>query len=400
MSVRGIFTSHSGIIGDRVNDFSSKVLQIGWAGTAPLLALSAGMPSEPVKNTTWSWIEDSHISGNTEVAATEANVAATTFTVLDTQLYVRNQVIENQNTGEQLLITGISGTTLTVRRGLAGTTPAAMTEGDPIQSIGTAFPEGGGKPDPIAQRGDEYTNYCQIFKNGWSITGTAMAVKWHSGSQLALNKEQCAAYHAEDQERSFWFSRKAVTTLDNKQLRLSNGIVAQLEGYGGQIESAETGGNAGELSMRDLQVWLSHIFDVNLKGFPNERIAFTGSATMQIIQDMVLQDTTYNIEVNESEYGIAVWSIKGFNHKIKFMTHPLFSENAVWAHSLYVLHPGTIKKRTLRPSWSQEFTAGRQNNNGVDADEGFLAIEQGWELKAAKASGIMRNIQEGVKSFA
>src|SRR5690606_24798927 len=116
MTVRGIFASHSGILGDRVDDFASKVLQIGWAGTAPLLALSAGMPSEPIRNTTWSWVEDSHIAGNTEVAATVSNTAATTFTVLDTQLYVRNQVIENQVTGEQMLITGINGNTLTVRR--------------------------------------------------------------------------------------------------------------------------------------------------------------------------------------------------------------------------------------------------------------------------------------------
>lgn len=398
MSIRGIFASHSGIIGDRVNDFSSKVLQVGWGGTAPLLALSSGMPTENVSNTSWSWIEDSHIAGNTEVV-TGGNAAATTFTVVDTQLFVRHQILENQDTGEHMLVTGINGNTLTVRRGLAGTTASSITAGDKIQSIGTAFPEGGGKPDPISQRGEEFTNYVQIFKNGWSITGTAVAVKWHSGSQLATNKSQCAAFHAEDIERAFWFGRKAVTTLDGKQLRLSNGVVAQLEGYGGKIESAATGANAGDLSMRDLQVWLTEIFDVNIKGLPNERIAFTGSQTMQIIQDMVLQDSNYNIEANESEYGISVWSIKGFNHKVKFMTHPLFSENANWGRSLHVLHPGTIKKKVLRSSWSQEFTAGKQNNNGVDADEGFLAVEQGFEVKGARASGIMRDIRKAVASY-
>jgi hypothetical protein len=74
-------------------------------------------------------------------------------------------------------------------------------------------------------------------------------------------------------------------------------------------------------------------------------------------------------------------------------------ENAKWQGELYVLHPGMIKKRVKRNSWSEQFDSQRQNNNGRDAIEGYLAIEQGFEVRGAQTMGIYTNIQSAVASF-
>lgn len=398
MSIRGIFASHSGMVGERQTDLAGRVLQLGYTGTAPLLALSAGMPKEKVTDTAFAWTEDSHISGNT-AATNTVNSASQTFTVADANIWVPNSILVNQTTGEHMLVTGINGLTITVVRGISGTTPAAITATDRIQSIGTAYAEGSGRPQPVTQKGESRTNYVQIFKNGWAITGTATAIGWTTGSQLAYNRQQAFAYHAEDIERAFMFGKPGVMVHDNKQLRLSAGIVHQIETYGGLVESAATGSSSGDLSMDDLLDFLRRIFDKNVKGMPNERISFCGSGVVAKIQQMVRMDSRYNIGVGESSYGIKVMKLLGFNGDLTLATHPMMTENTAWGDDLYVFHPGLIKKRELRPSWQWENNwNGTNNYDGNDSTEGFIAIELGFQAEAVETMGILKNIQEAVPS--
>ena len=400
MAIRGIFASHSGLIGERQTDLSARVLLVGPGGMAPMLALSSGMPTETAPQTAYSWIEDEHISGNQKVTV-GGNSAVGTMTVDDVGIWVPNTVLMNQNTGEYMLISAINDTTnvVTIVRGFAGTTAATITADDPIQSIGTAYAEGAGRPDPVTQKGEERTNYVQIFKNGWAITGTANAVTWVTGSQMARNREMCFAYHAEDIERAMLWGRKGVKVAGGKQLRTSHGLLAQIQDYGGRVESAAVGGNAGDMSMKAVQTFLRKLFDKQAKGLPNERIAFCGSEFLEIIQHMVMLDSLYNIEVKETEFGIVVTTITGFNGRLKLITHPMMVENPIWQTEMYVLHPGLIKKRVKRNTWSEQFDSNKQNNNGVDAIEGYIAIEMGFELRGAQTMGILRNVKKAVPSY-
>lgn len=400
MGLRGIFASHASLIGDRQTDLAGRVLRIGAGGMAPMLAISSGMPSAPTTDTSFGWIEDTHISGNAEVV-TGGNSAAVSIVVDDSNIWVPNSILMNESTGEYMLVTSLNadGVTVGILRGFAGTTAAAIVAGQKLQSIGTAHAEGSGKPNPVTTRGSERTNYVQIFKNGWAITGTARKVKYLTGNQMATNREQCLNFHAEDIERAFLWGRKSVSTVDNKQLRTSNGIIPQIEGYGGIVESANSNATAGQLNLKDLRNFLRRLFDKQAKGLPNERIGFCGSQLLELIQNMVLLDSTYNVTQNETGYGLKVTTITGFNGDLKLLTHPMMVENAKWQQELYVLHPGLIKKRVLRETWSEEFGPEKNNNNGVDATEGYIADELGFEVKGVACMGVYKNIQTAGKSF-
>lgn len=398
MAVRGMFASHSSIVGDRINTFSGRILQMGYAGTLPLLAMSAGMKEDSVSDTGWSWVEDTHISGNGVVTASTA-AGLTTIPVADTTIWTRNSILLVESTGEHLFVTDIpTGNSLTVRRGFAGTTAATIPLNGTLQLIGTAFEEGGGKPDAVMTFGDSFTNLVQIFKQGWAITGTAKAVKYTTGAKIAESKAQATAFHAENLERSFMWGRKSISKLNNKEIRTSHGIIPQIEEFGGIVESAAYGGTAGAMSTAGIQDFMRRIFDKNAKGLPNERIVLTSSLVLNIVQNMVRKDTRYDLTLEDKAFGLDVWKLSFVGNDLKLAVHPLMSENAFWAKEMYVLHPGLIKKRVLRATWSQEFTAGANTNNGVDADEGFIADELGWELKGAPLHGIMRNIQTAVAS--
>jgi len=398
MAVRGVFASHNGIVGERVGDLSSRVLMLGYSGTAPLLALSSGMPKESAVDTSYSWTEDQHLSGNTLKNGAQANPADVAIIVDDTSIWTKNSLVMNQTTGEYLFVVTVdSATQITVLRGVAGTVATAMADDDVMQSVGTAFEEGGGKPEAVTQKGESRTNYVQIFKNGWAITGTAKAVKFHTGSQLAYNRGQALGYHLEDLERAFMFGRPGVMVNGNKQLRFSGGIAYWIETFGGLIVNANSGG-AGNLNMKDLRNFLRRVFDRNVKGLPNERIAYTGSAVIEQVQEMIRKDAQYNVYVSETAYGLKVWKLQGFNGDLTLMTHPLFTENSIWGKQLHVYHPGLIRKRVLRDTWEETFGAERSNNAGVDADEGYIGIETGFEVKAVETMGILKNITTAVAS--
>lgn len=398
MAIRGVFTSHSGLIGERGTDLSARVLMTGPGGMAPLLALSSGMPTERAPQTTFSWIEDEHISGN-QVVVTGGNNVAASITMDDVGIWQVGSVLLEEVTGEYLLVTAIAGAVVTIVRGFGGTTAATITAGDTIQSLGTAFAEGSDRPSPVSQKGDERLNYVQIFKNGWAITGTAQSVDYLTGSQLAYNREMCFNYHAEDIERAMIWGRKGVRNLSGQQLRTSNGIIAQIEQYGGLVQVANSNSVSGQLIMLDLQNFMRRIFDVQAKGMPNERIAFCGSLLLELIQRMVMLDTTYQIQTNETAFGIQVSTINGFNGRFKLVTHPMMVENPIWQRELYVMHPGMIKKRIKRPTWSEEFSTANNNNNGRDATEGYIADELGFEVRGARTMGIYRNIRTAGASF-
>lgn len=398
MSIRGVFASHSGLIGERGTDLSARVLMTQAGGMAPLLALSAGMAAERAPQTSFSWIEDEHISGNQKVV-TGGNTVATSITMDDSGIWIEGQVIMNEVTAEYCLVTAIAGAVITIVRGFGGTTAATITANDTFQSIGTAFAEGSDRPNPVSQKGEERLNYVQIFKNGWAITGTAQSIDYLTGSQLAYNREMCFNYHAEDIERAMIWGRKGIRTLNNQQLRTSNGLLAQIEQYGGIVQTANSNSTAGQLNLIDLQNFMRRIFDVQIKGMPNERIAFCGSSLLELVQRMVLLDSTYQIQTAETAWGIQVSTINGFNGRLKLVTHPMMVENPIWQRELYVLHPGAIKRRIKRATWSEEFSSQKNNNNGRDATEGYIADELGFELRGGKAQGIYRNIQTAGASF-
>jgi hypothetical protein len=399
MAIQGIFASNQGIQGERVGDFASAILMTNPTGKAPLLGLTAGMPKESAQDTTFTWFEDAHESGR---QACVSGGTTTTVVVADGSFYTPNTILEVQETGEHLFVTAAVGNSLTVVRGFAGTTVVSISGSHHVQKIGNAHEEGSAIPTPVTQQGAPRFNFVQIFRNAWAITGTAKAVKYLTGSKVAHNKQMCAMYHSEDIERSFIWGKKTLTTLNNKQFRTTDGILTQIETYGGTVETANSddGGGAtpGDLSRIDLEDFIQEIFAYNIKDQPNERITFIGNKALAEINKMSFLDGSYQFTQGETKMGIKVTTVQTPFGDLKLMSHAMMNENPIWTHEMYVLHPGGIKKRTLRDTFPENLDGSSQGTQGRDADEGVITSEMGIQVGAAKTMGIYRNIQHAIPS--
>lgn len=390
--IQGIFNSHQGIVGERQHDFAASILRIHPTGDTPLLGLTAGMPKEQTSDVSYTWFEDVHQSGR---QACVSGGTTSTVTVQDASFYTPNSVLLVEETGEHIFVTAVVGNALTVIRGLAGTSIVAITNAHHVQKIGNAHEEASGRPTAVTQQGAPRTNLVQIFRNGWAISGTAKAVKYLTGSKLAHNKEMCATYHAEDMERSFIWGRKTITTHNGRQFRMTDGILTQIEQYGGLVRSANTGG-AGQISRGALEDWIQELFSINVKGQPNERIAFCGNTALKVINRMAWLDGEYQFSHSETKLGIKVTEIMTPHGTLKLMTHAMMNENPVWSKEIYALHPGAIKKRVLRDTFPENYDKHGNGVAGVDADEGAITTEAGIQCGAARVMGIYRNLTTAV----
>lgn len=393
--IQGIFMSNQSIVGDRVGDFSSAILQINPTGTALMLALSSGMGKTAAGDTIFNWFEDAHQSGRAGIVS---GGTSTTVVVDDGTMYVPGDVLLVEETGEVLYVTANSSGSLTVVRGIGGTTITSVTNVMHTVSIGNGHEEASERPTAVTQQGMARSNLTQIFRNTWAVSGTTKAVKYRTGDKVAKNKADCALYHAEAMEKAFIFGRKHLGSLNGSPFRLTDGIRAQLDQYDGIVEAANTGSNAGDLSWIDFEDFVRRVFAKNVKGQPNERIAIGGDISVAVLNGMARLDGTYNISQGETKLGIKVTELVTAFGTLKLMTHPLFNENPTWAKDLMVLHPGAIRKRVLRETIDEGYDANGRRIDGRDADEGIMTTELGFEVGAASTMGMLTNITAAVAS--
>lgn len=388
MAVKGVFASDSNIVGSRKGDFASALLQTEPTGSAPLLALSSGMMSSGAGDTVVTWFEENNLSGRVNIVNNAGT--GTSLTVDDASQVVPGMIFMAEASGEYMYVTAVSGTTVTVVRGFGDTNAGAIdgsSSAKPIQRIGTAFEEGSDKPVAYANLGFPRFNYMQIFRNTWDVTGTARSIDYYTGDPVAKNKRDAALFHAEDIERSFWWGKKSIGSKNGKPFHTMDGVISQIS------TNVETG--AGGVSTDDLRDFLQAVFERNVKGKPNERIAFCGNTVLAVLDKLATEKGVINITPGQTEFGLKVNKWMSPFGDISLMTHPLMNQSPLWTKDLYVLHPGALEIRYLRKTfYDDNDVAG--SRNGRDADFGVMTTECTIQYKAERTGGVYTGIDTAV----
>jgi len=170
----------SGALVGKKESVTDQILLLNAYQTPLISAVGFG---EAVLQTEHSWFEDSMFGTESKTTAT-ATDSATSIVVADVEPFRVNQVIK---IGEELLlVTAVTtGTkTLTVTRGYANTTAAAVASG---AVVSVQFVEGVEGADARAARNKprvRKSNITQIFDDTVSISGTSAAIANHGIDNL------------------------------------------------------------------------------------------------------------------------------------------------------------------------------------------------------------------------
>lgn len=138
-----------------------------------------GDPRTTARSTVHEWLEDTLLPNTdaiNQASFSPSAIAATQFAVDNAGRFRIGDQIRADNSPEVMMVTAITGSTLTVTRGYGGTTPVALADNQTLHILGNAALEGAGKPDARFTTRARKRNFTQIFTAPVDVSGSQLAV--------------------------------------------------------------------------------------------------------------------------------------------------------------------------------------------------------------------------------
>lgn len=379
--IPGIFSSQGGINAERLDSFNSKLFRSQLAGTAPIFALSSGSVQFQLTSKIHYWFMKQPYSSKL-IASAAANNTATSITVDKGAVVEPSSVIMNTKTNEYMFVSAVSGNTLTVVRGFAESTAAAVTQNDELLYLGTAKKEGSLAPNPKYRRGVPRMNYSQIFRNGWGTTRTAEYIKFITGNKVTENKEDAVSMHAQDIEMALLLGRKSLNQVDGSEvLSTMDGLMSIVKNNTALVAAA---------TLDSIQEWMYSNFETCPEGVPNERVVMTSLNVLYILNKLIREagGSYYPIGTATKVYGLDVYALQlpGMQ-EVKILAHPLFSQTESLSKSMLVYHPGLIKIGYMTDAEIKDATP-----VGMDGQANVITSELTLEYADENTGGVLSNI--------
>lgn len=379
--IPGIFSSQGGINAERLDSFNSKLFRSQLAGTAPIFALSSGSAQFQLTSKIHYWFMKQPYSSKL-IASAEANNTATSITVDKGAVVEPSSVIMNTKTNEYMFVSAVSGNTLTVVRGFAESTAAAVTQNDELLYLGTAKKEGSLAPNPKYRRGVPRMNYSQIFRNGWGTTRTAEHIKFITGNKATENKEDAVSMHAQDIEMALLLGRKSLNQVDGSE------VLSTMDGLTSIVKNNTA--LAAAATLDSIQEWMYSNFETCPEGVPNERVVMTSLNVLYILNKLIREagSSYYPIGTATKVYGLDVYALQlpGMQ-EVKILAHPLFSQTESLSKSMLIYHPGLIKIGYMTDAEIKDATP-----VGMDGQANVITSELTLEYADENTGGVLSNI--------
>lgn len=220
---------------------------------APLTAVTMKLRKAHAISPKVEWLEDDYLPSSDTLNEPGGVLAGDTTITVDNGSYFRiGDVLKHLDSGEVLLVTGVSSNDLTVTRSVGGTAASAMDDADVLLIIGNANAENSlGRTLKTTQKTNEY-NYTQIFRWPFGASGTLQASELYGGDDMAYQTRKAGLEHRIQMERSFLFGERSENTSGATALRTCGGVIER-------ITSNVTNLN-GNLTLSAMETWLKTLF--------------------------------------------------------------------------------------------------------------------------------------------
>lgn len=381
--------------------FSSLITRLMPNGGAPLFALSSMLKEETAYQYEHGYFSKTMIFPYMQVDDASGQAADTTITVDSTTNVLPGMIFRMDGTGENVLILTVpSATTVTVRRAVGTVAAADYADDSKMWMVGNAYEEGSVRPSSLLITPVRVTNYTQIFRNTWAVTGTAAATAVIAGGTPdAESKQDCAMFHAIDIEKALIYAQKYQGTLNSQPLHTMDGLI--------NILTTSASGNIATLgsttTWTQLEAALDPMFVTNTDPKnPNMRALFVGGIARRVIHAICRLNSTYYIQGTRNDWGLQFDTIKTPRGEFNIIEHPLFNaygSTSTWAKmALGVdLHSFGLAYMQGRKTKNAEFNGqGQQASDyGIDAQGGTLTTELTCLVKVPEANGQIKGFVAG-----
>lgn len=384
--------------------FAAMITRLMPNGTAPLFALTSMLTAETAVAVEHGFFTKTMIFPEAKINLAAGFLSTDTTFIVDTTInLLPGMIMRIERTGENVIINSVpSSTTITVNRSVGAVAAAAILDDDDFYQVGNAFEESSDRPNANNIIPVRVTNFTQIFRNTWAISGSAQATSVIAGESTdAENRQDAAAFHAADLEKALFFGQKSQGTRNGQPFRTMDGLIQIVEtpgnyppSFGGSTNSFTAGATT---NFTQLQGFLDPVFDqtTDPKG-ANERVLFVGGAAKVVINEIGRLNGTYHLVDGQTNFGLRFSTLTIARGIFRIIEHPLFNTNATWSKMAIGVDLPTFRLAYLagRKTQNMEFNTKGQvaSDNGIDAVGGTLTTEVTTVVKNPPANVVIRNL--------
>lgn len=348
---------------ERPKNFRETILWRDPNGSAPLTALMSKMKKETTDDPEYSWYEEELSIVRMTIASitttTITTITASTGSALDLKegdLLLIEPVTETAGFADEIARVAVTPTTTTaisVTRGSAGTTAATTSTTTSVTLIGSAYAEGTLSPDATSRNPTKVTNYTQIFKDAYQLTGTAEKTRTRTGDPVKNDKKRKMFDHATRQEFAYLFGKKSEDLTggsNSKPLRMTGGLLQKL------AEATASYSHCSKVWTATMTVdtFLAAVYPVFDYGTQsgstagNERLVLAGNTALNAMNSMAKDDGQIQYDGTVKVYGMDLRKYVLPQGTLYLRTHPLMNVHGRFKSSMFILDPSGIVYRPLK----------------------------------------------------
>lgn len=326
--------------------------------------------SEAVTNTTYEWYEDEMFAYETTVTA-DKQATDTVLPVASIEPFRVGHVVK---VGEELMkVTNVDSANnqITVQRGYADTTAAAISNGAKIEVLFVEGAEGADAREARYKPRVRKYNKTQIFDDTIQVTGTAQAVRQHGIDDL---------YEYERQKKLLELALQLEKALING-IEFDNGIVRQMRGMRSFIETNVIDAVGQPLSLNMINDLAQKIYEKGGFATGGRYVVMVPAKQKRALSD--LRSENLYITQQENVRGQVVDMIV-----TDFGQFEVVLNNNLKADELFLID---TNRAFIRPLVDREFFHKYLGDKG-DYVEGMLVGEYTLEFREEKAHGRIKGL--------
>lgn len=381
--------------------FSAMITRLMPNGSAPLFGLTALLKEEMAVQIEHGFYSKTMLFPQMVLSA-NASAADTILNVASTANILPGMIMRADSSNENMLVTGVlSPTQVAVQRAVGNVAAAAILSAVNLWMVGNAYEEASLRPASLIIIPERVTNLTQIFRNTWTVSETTRATMLIAGdTAVAESRQDCAAFHAVDIEKAFFFGQRFFGSRNNQPFHTMDGVISSI--------TQKVPGNISTLlattSYTQLEAALDPCFNqVTDPKSIGERLLFVGGFARRVLHQIFRLNGTYFIEDGQTSWGLQFDSFKIPRGRFNIIEHPLFNaygQSSTWAKMGIALDLSTFNAAYMqgRKTSNKEFNVDGQVvvDNGVDAVGGTLTSELTCLVKNPAADAVLYNFTAGI----
>ena len=329
------------------------------------------------------WVYGVHVVGATTLNISNVTGGATQDGTTDAYNVTVGDILYIKETGEQMLVNAkASSDSLTVRRGIAGTTAVALVGGETIYIHSYACREGGSKRTITSQLAAARTQTTQILKRSFGISKTMEKVETLTSPKDWDEEMTQAAYNLKlDCENAAWFCGGGSSTDANSNAVLfMTGLIPTISSDPTRVFDC----NGALTEQMFFQILMPQIFQYG----PKLKTLFADAKLQALICGWPAGKAW--ITQRETAFGIDIQELKSPFGTLQIVLCGAFSNFLPASQTGYgvVLDLKNVVWRPLRDWYMEEGI----ETPGDDTREGQFVTEAGMMLKMIAFHSIIKNI--------